>query len=158
MKPTREEHAARIAKVVDMILDGAEHWDIVQCARELSWDVCDSTIWNYQRRALDHIAKYRERDRDLLIGRHLAQRRRLYARCIQIGDIATALRTVADEARLIGLYPEQVRDLSDAERLRAVMELLERGRARADGQTAPEAPPAELAEDSGADGPDNPPP
>jgi hypothetical protein len=43
--------------------------------------------------------------RKKLLRRHLAQRRTLYARAVNNGELRTALAVARDEAELLGLYP-----------------------------------------------------
>jgi hypothetical protein len=44
------------------------------------------------------------RDQKQLLGRHLMQRRALYARAMKVSDVKTALNVLKDEAQLQGLY------------------------------------------------------
>lgn len=55
--------------------------------------------------AYKNMVEASRRDRKQLLGRHLMQRRALYARCLKQGDHRTALNVLKDEADLQGLYP-----------------------------------------------------
>jgi hypothetical protein len=59
----------------------------------------------YMESAYREIAQLSERDAEQLVGRHLMQRRGLYARALKTNDLRTALAILHDEAKLEGLYP-----------------------------------------------------
>jgi hypothetical protein len=44
-------------------------------------------------------------DREKLLGRHLAQRRNLYAKAVLAGDLRAALAAADSEAKLLNLFP-----------------------------------------------------
>jgi hypothetical protein len=62
-------------------------------------------IRRYVKAALDLIADISAENRGRLLNRHLAQRRNLFARAVQTGELGTALSVLRDEATLLGLYP-----------------------------------------------------
>jgi hypothetical protein len=90
-----------------MLLDGAEFAEIRQFASDSGWNVTDRQLWRYQRAAYRKVVKITERDRVGLLGRHLMQRRSLYARALKANDLRTALQVLRDEAELQGLYPKK---------------------------------------------------
>jgi hypothetical protein len=96
---------SREREVLRMLLDGAEFAEIRQFASDSGWNVTDRQLWRYQRAAYRKVVKITERDRVGLLGRHLMQRRSLYARALKANDIRTALAVLQDEAELQGLYP-----------------------------------------------------
>ncbi len=95
----------RVQDVVRLLLAGAEFAEIRQYASALEWGVSDRQLRRYVERAYKRLAKSTARDRDQLLGRHLMQRRALYARSIKGNDLRTALQILRDEANLQGLYP-----------------------------------------------------
>jgi hypothetical protein len=117
-RATNAEVLLRVEEVLRIRLDGAEFWDIRDYVREKEKEegspwflkpgeepMSDTQIWRYSKKADDMILEAHEENRDKLYRRHLAQRRRLYARAVNAGDIGTALRVLRDEAQMIGLYP-----------------------------------------------------
>lgn len=117
-KPNKILVARRIEEILRIRLDGAEFWDVLryvaekQQAAEAPWIVpegakplAERTIWWYVARADQLIAASCRASRKKLLRRHLAQRRNLYAKAINQGDIRTALAVLQDEAKLLGLYP-----------------------------------------------------
>jgi hypothetical protein len=109
-KGTRAEIEKRVKEVLDLILAGAEIYDILQFAAENEWNVKERQLRTYVSRAYDAIAAAAEKDRDRLLHRHLAQRRNLYARALNMGDLRTALAIAKDEATLLNLYPAEKRE------------------------------------------------
>jgi len=103
---------ARVQDVLRLLLAGAEFAEIRQFASANGWNVTDRQIRRYQEAAYRRVAKIARRDRVQLLGRHLMQRRALYARAIKDQDLRTALMILRDEAALQGLYPS-ANDRSD---------------------------------------------
>ena len=95
-------------------LDGAEFHDVVQYASEKAWNVGERQLWNYIAASDKLLAARREKDRDRLLARHVAQRRALYARSVNAADYRTALAVAKDEAELEGLYPAIKREVTGA--------------------------------------------
>ena len=104
-KSTKAEMAARLREVTKLLLAGAEFAEIRQFASERQWDVSDRSIRRYMEKAYKRMADASRRDERQLLGRHLMQRRALYARCLKQGDHRTALAVLKDEADLQGVYP-----------------------------------------------------
>ena len=96
---------ARVTDVLRLTLAGAEFGDIEQYASEQGWNVCERQIRRYIETAHQRFAEMTKRDREQLLGRHLMQRRALYARAMKANDLRTALQVLRDEANLEGLYP-----------------------------------------------------
>jgi hypothetical protein len=121
----------RINEVLDLRLSGATNSDIRLYATQQGWNLARRQLGRYMAQADAEINKSLERDREKLFDWHLAVRRYLYARAVQLADFATALRILKDEAELTGLYPPRklehagpqsgpilfrnVRELSDVE-------------------------------------------
>ena len=95
----------RVQDVLRLLLAGAEFAEIRQFALAQGWHVTDRQIRRYQETAYRRAAKIARRDQVQLLGRHLMQRRALYARAFKAQDLRTALHIVRDEAQLQGLYP-----------------------------------------------------
>ncbi len=95
----------RTNEVLKLLLAGAEFEDIRQYASDKGWQLCDRQIRRYQEWAYKRLAKATHRDQEQLLGRHLMQRRALYARALKTNDVRTALNVLRDEASLEGLYP-----------------------------------------------------
>ena len=103
-KSTKPVVTQRQQDVYRLLLAGAEFAEIRQYASEKDWQVGDRQIRRYLDVAYRRLAKLTERDRQQLLGRHLGQRRALYARAVKEGDLRTALQILRDEAELEGLY------------------------------------------------------
>jgi hypothetical protein len=104
MKATKAEITKRVKEVLDLIVAGAEPYEIVQYSSENGWGVGERQIRKYVTKAYEAIAAATEKDRERLINRHIAQRRNLYARALNLGDLRTALAAAKDEAELLDLY------------------------------------------------------
>jgi len=97
----------RITEVLKLMLAGGEFDDIRQYATAREWNLSDRQLRRYQEWAYEHVVAETKRDRTQLKGRHLMQRRALFARAVKSGDVRTGLQVLKDEAHLQGLYPEQ---------------------------------------------------
>jgi hypothetical protein len=95
----------RVNEVGRLILSGAEFAEIRQYAADQNWRVSGRQIRRYMQRCYTRLAQATDRDRKELLGRHLMQRRAIYARSLKNNDLRTALQTLRDEAELEGLYP-----------------------------------------------------
>ena len=104
-KATKAEAMNRLREVTKLLLAGAEFGEIRQFAAERQWDVSDRSIRRYMEVAYKRMADASKRDSKQLLGRHLMQRRALYARCLKQGDHRSALNVLKDEASLQGIYP-----------------------------------------------------
>jgi hypothetical protein len=113
MKATKAEVAKRVEETGEIRLAGAGFADIRRYAAQNGWGVSDRQLWRYIRAAGELMAKDFEEGRHKLLVRHLAQRRALYARALQIGDYRTALAVARDEAELQGLYSPRKVALTD---------------------------------------------
>ncbi len=108
----------RVQSIVQVILDGAETWDIFQFvaeqqeAGEKPWKMGRAQKPIGERQIRNYIADANKRiiessvkaDADAL-RHHLSKRRNLYARAVNAGDINTALAVLRDTAALQDLYP-----------------------------------------------------
>jgi hypothetical protein len=113
-KPTRATINARIEEVLRIRLDGAEFWDVREYVREKCtenkppWEcekcLSDAQIYRYIARADKLIAESCRSSRKRLLRRHLAQRRNLFGKATNSGDVRTALACLESEARLLGLF------------------------------------------------------
>ena len=104
-KGTTTEVRQRIDEVLRIMLDGAQFHDVFQYASEKGWNVSPRMVRYYMRAASKLLERRLDRKRDRVIALHLARRESLYARCVNAADYRTALSVLADEAKLIGLYP-----------------------------------------------------
>jgi hypothetical protein len=96
---------SRVNDAVRLLVAGAGLPEIRQFAKSHGWNVGDRQIRRYQELAYKRLAKTTDRSQKQLLGRHLQQRRTLFARCIKENDNRTALHVLRDEAELEGLYP-----------------------------------------------------
>jgi hypothetical protein len=112
MKATDEVVKQRVEAVLKIRLMGAQFHDIREYAAETDaetgrpWNVSDSQLRRYIDRSDALLEKYAEKDREKIINRHLAQRKAMFARAMEGGDIRTALAVAKDEAELLALYPQ----------------------------------------------------
>lgn len=98
----------RVEEVLTLRLNGAELHDIGDYGVEKQWNVSDRTLRRYIDEADTLLLNVLQRDREKLLGRHIAQRRSLYARAMQDGDYRAALAVLRDEAELEGLYKQRI--------------------------------------------------
>jgi hypothetical protein len=109
--------AKRVEEFVQIILDGAEAHDLrlyvseMQAEPDSPWALAegekplsDRQIRRYAAKAEEVIAASCRTSRKRLVRRHLARRRNLYAKAVNSGDLRTALASLSDEAKLLGLY------------------------------------------------------
>ena len=87
-----------------LLISGAGYPEIRQYSTDQGWKLSERQIRRYIEAANRKFAEAVDRNRDQLLGRHLMQRRALYARALKNGDIKTALLVLQDEASLMGLY------------------------------------------------------
>jgi hypothetical protein len=122
-RATKATVARRIEEVLRIRLDGAEFWDVLQYiaekqqAGEEPWKVPDRgkpiaerTVWWYIHKAdqLLNETFRKEAGRKRLLRRHQAQRRNLYAKAVNQGDIRAALACLDSEAKLCGLFDNEL--------------------------------------------------
>lgn len=81
-KATRAEVAARVAEILEIRLDGAEFADVVTFCRERGFNVSERQCGRYLAMADDLILERSEARRSRLYSRHIAQRQKLFARCV----------------------------------------------------------------------------
>src|SRR5437868_5416339 len=111
MKATKTEVRQRVDEILRIRLDGAEFWDVLQYITEKQaafaapWAIpeggkplSERTVWWYIQQADRRVAESCKEGRKRALRRHLAQRRSLYARAVNTGDLSTALRVLTDEA------------------------------------------------------------
>jgi hypothetical protein len=94
----------RVQEVSKLVLAGAEFADIRQFAADHGWQIGDRQVRRYIELVYERLAESTQRDREQLLGRHLMQRRALYARAVKSSDYRAALMILRDEAELSGLY------------------------------------------------------
>ena len=104
-KSTKGVVMQRLQDLTKLILAGADFGDIQQFAASQNWNVSLRQLRRYQEQVYARLAESTQRNRTQLLGRHLMQRRALYARAVKISDLRAALLILKDEAELEGLYP-----------------------------------------------------
>ena len=110
---TRAETSRRTALVAELVIAGSRGHDVL--AWSMQTDVATGRPWNVTLRACQkmvarayaYIADDCERNRDKLMGRHVAQRQAIYRQAMAGGDYGAALAAAKDEAALQGLYPKE---------------------------------------------------
>jgi hypothetical protein len=125
-KATKAIVARRVEEVLRIRLDGAEFWDVREYAREKeqeagsAWELpkggkplSDGQLWRYIGMADKLIAESCRAHRKKLLRRHLAQRRNLFAKAVSQGDVRAALACLDSEAKLTGLFDDEVTRLID---------------------------------------------
>jgi hypothetical protein len=95
----------RVEEIYRLRLGGAEYHDLLQHASEQGWGVTARQVGNYIAAADKLMAERLERRAEVLLSRHLLQRRQLYAHALGAGDFRTALAVLDSEARLERLEP-----------------------------------------------------
>jgi hypothetical protein len=110
MKATNSQIEQRVSEVLRLRVAGAEFDDIRQYASVADkstgrpWGVSDRQLWRYVALSDKALLAAVEKKRDMLLARHLAQRRLLYAKALESGDWRGALAALKDEADLERLY------------------------------------------------------
>ena len=88
----------RLNELTRLILAGAEFSDLRQYVADQGWEVSDRQLRRYLDRVYAELAEGARHDRASLLGRHLMQRRTIYAKAIKGSDLRTALAVLKDEA------------------------------------------------------------
>jgi hypothetical protein len=104
-KATKAIIAKRVEEVLQIRLAGGGFPEILQYAAEHGWEVKERQLWEYIRRSAELLAQTLEKDRGERLLLHLAQRRLLYNKAMEVGDLRTALSVLKDSADLQDLYP-----------------------------------------------------
>lgn len=112
MKSTQDTVQKRVEEVLAIRLLGAELPEIRKLSQKKRWGVSDDQLRRYIHRTDEVLAKMLEKDRERLLNRHIAQRRALFAACMQAEDYANARAVLKDEAELLALYPAGKLELS----------------------------------------------
>lgn len=102
---SQEELKQRVEDVMELIMLGSSFPEIRQFSTNMQWNVSVRQLQRYQDKAYQRLAAMAQRNSEELLGRHLQQRRTLYAQCVRRNDCRTALQVLRDEAELNGLYP-----------------------------------------------------
>lgn len=112
MKSTKATVQQRVEEVLELRLAGAEFHQIRKYANvpdpqsgRKPWGVSDSQLWRYIRAGDELLAEILDKDRERLLNRHIAARRRLLSRAVAQNDLSNARALLKDEAELLGLYP-----------------------------------------------------
>jgi hypothetical protein len=124
-RATAATYEQRVQAVLQIRLDGAEGWDARnfvaerEKAGEAPWKIPRGgkplsyrQISNYVKAADKLISESCRASRKQALRRHLAQRRSIYARAVQSGDLRTALAVLDSLAKLQDMYPAQRTELS----------------------------------------------
>src|SRR5690606_39184955 len=104
VKADKSTIVRRINEVLRLVLVGGDFEDIRQYAEAQGWGVFDPQLRRYQERAHQKFDQHTQHDQKQLLGRHLMQRRALYARALKSNEIRPALLVSRDEAKMHGLY------------------------------------------------------
>ena len=124
MKPTQAILRQRIDEILEIRLCGATTNDCrryvaeKEAAGEQPWTIPDGgrpvserTLWRYIEQSEKLMAESCRESRKRLLRRHLAQRKSLFAKAVNQGDLRTALSVLRDEAELQGLYDFRLAEL-----------------------------------------------
>src|SRR5581483_775477 len=176
-----ERNRRRVEEVLRIRIDGAQAWDVAEYVREHEcgdqaadpWKLADgekplseAQIGRLIRQADRQILESVRGDLGQLVARQLVQRRTLFARAVNNGELSVALACLRDESNLLGLYngaETPGRKLSDEGREGRVTRIVEaiegpstETGARSDdpGRAGAGGKPVELAGPADADGPD----
>jgi hypothetical protein len=120
MKATAATIQARVEDILRIRLDGAQPWDVREYVRAREkegaepWAIpaggkplSDSQLRRYGQRADELVRDSCRANRGKLLREHIAQRRSLYARAVNAGDIRTALAVLDSLAKLLALFPSE---------------------------------------------------
>jgi hypothetical protein len=87
---------------------GALPTDIRRHADDEKWNVSVRQLQRYIAEADELLLKNVEKNRDRLMAFHYCARRTLFARTIAISDYSTARQLLNDEAKLLGLFDDEL--------------------------------------------------
>lgn len=121
----------RIDEVQHLRNAGASPQDVVDHAKAQGWGVSERQLRAYTKRADEQAEVLMMRRLDRITGRHIAQRRKIYATALKAGDLRAALAALRDEAELLGLYPKDddtFRRMTDEELAEAFEDGSEQGK------------------------------
>ena len=104
-KSTAAVVAGRVDEVLARRIDGASLAEIRAYAGENRWGVSDSQLRKYVAKADRVLRPRRGKTRKTVLALHLARRQSIFARALAAGELRTALASLVDEAKLLGLYP-----------------------------------------------------
>jgi hypothetical protein len=96
----------RVEEVLSLRLAGAGYLEILQHSTEKGWGLHERQLREYIARSDALLAAEVEKDRPKRLALHLAQRRLLLNKSLEVGDYGNALRVLQDQAKLEGLYPD----------------------------------------------------
>lgn len=99
----------RIELIYRLILDGWESTAIVQNPTVKAWGLKNRQVWAYISRARTRMKKELEKYRKVALEEHIAARRKLRR---EATDGRLALEVLRDEAKLLGLYAPEKREIS----------------------------------------------
>jgi len=105
VKSTVAVVAGRVDEVLAWRIDGASLAEIRAYAGENRWGVSDSQLRKYVAKADRVLRPRRGKTRKTVLALHLARRQSIFARALAAGELRTALASLVDEAKLLGLYP-----------------------------------------------------
>lgn len=108
----------RVQAVLQLILDGAQYWNIQQyaaekqAAGEAPWNrgpnqklLSERQLREYMARAGERIIAAAKETGANALETHISMRHSLYARALEAGELHTALMILSDLAKLTDLYP-----------------------------------------------------
>lgn len=99
----------RIELVYRLILDGWESTAIVQNSTVKAWGLKNRQVWAYIGRARTRMKKELAKYRKVALEEHIAARRKLRR---EASDGRLALEVLRDEAKLLGLYAPEKKEIS----------------------------------------------
>ncbi len=125
-KAMKAETYRRVDEVFRILLQGGEFHDIQDYAKGAEWGVSDSQLRRYMTEALALCATAAEKNRDIIMGRHLLTLRAILARAMEAGDWRAALAGLKHEAELLSLFPVKLTAKPDSP-LKGILEAVLRG-------------------------------
>lgn len=138
MKPTKATLQKRLEEILELRLSGATFFDArrylaeKEAASEEPWSIPDGgrpvserTLWRYFQQTDRMIAESCRESRKRLLRWHRAKRNRLFSRCVEQADYRAALACLADEAKLLGLYPAAKSELTGARGTPIILQIVE---------------------------------
>lgn len=132
-RAAKKTTAARIAEIVDLRRGGAEFWTILGHVRDKESEtgslwyngagadgkpLSESQIRRYLVAADQRIAAEIQPQREAVYNRHLALRRSLFEKALAQGNLRVALAILDSEAKLLGLFEDQLTRLVESISLR----------------------------------------
>jgi len=102
-KSTNAQVSVRVNEVFIMLIAGSRRAEIIQYAENNEWELCDSSIDDYIRKAKDSVTEYLDIKKDEWTSKQIARYEHLFTKAYDIQDYKTCLAVAKEHSLLLGL-------------------------------------------------------